>query len=274
MPAPQATTSIASWNRATKHVEADMRSGRYVNAETCLVFVGPPRITDIGGINMNLNISSQNAGLNGGAGSDALYPVGMLEQFGLQQVQNVQKMYEIGARRSYQAGGRVQVVGSIGRVLFNGPSLLRALYAYYPNTIAMANGKSIGPGGQNDSVSNSMLTTGQGLLDTFPPIFFEAGSLAAPDPEIASGQPFSFFINLMSELFSQPFGLGVIMRDNRNRNYGAFYCEDTMITSHSFGISSSSTLITEAVNWQCDACVPMEFSTDSGAIIASVGDTA
>ena len=41
MPAPQATTSIATWNRATKHVEADMRSGRYVNAETALVFVGP-----------------------------------------------------------------------------------------------------------------------------------------------------------------------------------------------------------------------------------------
>ncbi len=274
MPAPAATTSIASWNRATKHVESDMRSGRYVNAETCLVFVGPPRITDIGGINMNLNIASQGQSLNGGAGSDALYPVGMLEQFGMQQVQNVQKMYEIGARRSYQAGGRVQVVGSIGRVLFNGPSLLRALYAYYPNAIAMANGKTLGPGGQNDSVSNSMLTTGQGLLDTFPPIFFEAGSFANPDPEIAGGQPFSLFINLMSELFSQPFGLGVIMRDNRNQNYGAFYCEDTMITSHSLGISSSSTLITEAVNWQCDAAVPMEFSTSSGSVIASVGDTA
>lgn len=273
MTAPQATTSISSWNRSTKHVEANMRSGRYVNAETCLVFVGPPRITDIGGLNVNLTRASQNEALTG-TGSDALYPVGMLEQFGMQQVQNVQKMYEIGARRSYQAGGRVQVVGSIGRVLFNGPSLLRALYAYYPNAIAMANGKSVGPGGVKDSVSNSMLTSGTGLLNTFPPIFFEAGSLASPDPEINNGLPNSFFINLMSELFSQPFGLGVIMRDNKNVNYGAFYCEDTMITSHSFSISSSSTLITEACNWQADAVVPMQFSTNSGAVIASVGDTA
>jgi hypothetical protein len=138
----------------------------------------------------------------------------------------------------------------------------------------MANGKSIGPGGVRDSVSNSMLTSGTGLLNTFPPIFFEAGSLAAPDKEINNGLPSSFFINLMSELFSQPFGIGVIMRDNKNENYGAFYCEDTMITSHSFGISSSSTLITEAVNFQCDAAVPLQFSTNSGSVIASVGDTA
>lgn len=270
MPAPQATTSISSWNRATKHVESSMRSGRYVNAETALVFVGPPRISDIGGLNLNLTRTDQNQALQDG--SDALYPVGMLEQFGMQQVQNVQKMYEIGARRSYQAGGRVQVVGSIGRVLFNGPSLLRVLMAYYPNAIAMANGKTLQGG--SDSVGRSMLTSGQGLLDTFPPIFLEAGSFADPDPEIADGRPFSFFINLMSELFSQPFGIGVILRDNRNRNYGAFYCEDTMVTSHSLGISSSSTLITEAVNWQCDAAIPMEFSTSSGAVIAKLGSIA
>ena len=259
----QATTSISNWNRV-KHVEAAIRSGRYVNAETALAFVGPPRITDIGGINLNVSLASQNEALQDG--TDALYPVGLLEQFSMQQVQNVQKMFEIGSRRSYQAGGRVQTVGSIGRVLFNGPSLMRVLYAYYPNSIAVANGKDIEGG--TDSVGRAMLTSGVGLKDTFPPIYFEAGSLADPDPETADGRPHAFFINLMSELFSHPFGLGIVLRDNRNRNYGAFYLEDCFITSHSFGISSSSTLVTEAVNFQCDAAVPMEFSTSSGAEIA------
>jgi hypothetical protein len=265
----QATTSISNWNRV-KHVEAAIRSGRYVNAETALIFVGPPRITDIGGLNLNLNRATSNQALQGG--NDALYPVGLLEQFSMQQVQNVQKMFEIGSRRSYQAGGRVQTVGSIGRVMFNGPSLLRVLYAYYPNTIAMANGAELNGG--TDSVGRAMLTNGVGLQDTFPEIFFETGSLADPDPETADGRPHSFFINLMSELFSHPFGMGVVLRDNRNRNYGALYCEDCFITSHSFGISSSSTLITEAVNFQCDAAVPMEFSTSNGAPIAALGDIA
>ena len=250
-----------------------MRSGRYVNAETALVFVGPPRVTDIGGLDQNLTLSSQNAALNGN-GNNALYPVGLLESVGFQSVQNVSKFFEIGARRSYQAGGRVQVVGSIGRVLFNGPSLLRVLMAYYPNAVAMANGKTLGPGGQLDSVSASMLTQGTGLLDVFPPIYLAAGSFGAPDPEVANGLPFSFMINLMSELFAQPFGIGMILRDNRNRNYGAFYAEDTMITSHSFAVNSSSTLITEAVNFQSDCLTPLEFSTQSGSIIASLGTTA
>lgn len=264
----QATTSISSWNRATKHVEASIRSGRYINAETALVFVGPPRITDIGGINLNLTRASQNNSLQ--SGNDALYPVGLLEQFSLTQAQNVQKMFEIGSRRSYQAGGRVQVVGSIGRVMFNGPSLLRVLYAYYPNIIALANGRQLEGG--KDSVGRSVLTKGTGLKETFPEIYLEAGSIAEPDPEVADGRPNSFFINLMSELFSHPFGIGVVLRDNRNRNYGAFYCEDTFITSHSLGISSSSTLITEAVNFQCDAAIPMEFSTQFGASIAKLGE--
>jgi hypothetical protein len=73
------------------------------------------------------------------------------------------------------------------------------------------------------------------------------------------------FINLMSELFSHPFGLGVVIRDNRNTNYSGLYIEDCMVNSHSLAISSSSTLITEAVSFTADAIVPMEFSTDNSA---------
>lgn len=262
-----ATTSISQWNRATKHVEAAIRSGRYINAETALIFAGPPRISDMGGLN-NLD---QAVAAGGGAatgqatlGNDALYPVGLVEQFGVQQVQAVQKFYEIGSRRSYQSAGRVQVVGNIGRVLFNGPSLLRVLMAYYPNTIQMANGQRIGPGGDQDSVSRGIVGAGEAATQVFPPIYFEAGSKAGLDPEAETDRPHTFFGNLMSELFSHPFGIGVMMRDNRNRNYAAIYLEDCFITTHSWQISASSTLITEAVNFQADAAVPMEFSTLRG----------
>jgi hypothetical protein len=39
------------------------------------------------------------------------------------------------------------------------------------------------------------------------------------------------------------------------------------VTSHSFGVNGASTLITEAVTLQCDAAVPLEFSTEVGAQI-------
>jgi hypothetical protein len=272
----QATTNIANWNRATQHVEAAIRSGRYINAETALIFAGPPRITDIGGVDANtVSNSSQNSALaiGYGGGGNALYPIGLVETIGLQQVQTVQKMFEIGARRSYQASGRVMVMGSMGRVMFNGASLLRVLYAYYPNTIQMANGKLLQAG--SDTVSAAIVGAG-GFGSTaqadqiFPSIYFTAGSFSKGDPENPGNLPNSFFINLMSELFSEPFGLGVILRDNRNNNYGALYLEDCFLTTHSWQVSSSSTLITEAVNFQCDAAIPMEFSTASGTLLPAL----
>lgn len=264
------TTSIAKWQRATKRVEANLRTGRYINAETALIFVGPPRLTDIGGLDANVQQASTTAGqapsVFGTTGAaDALYPVGLVEQFSLQQFQNVQKMFEIGSRRSYQAGGRVQVSGSIGRVMFNGPSLLRVLYAYYPSVIQQANGKFLGRDATPDSLTSKALP-GANAKRVFPSIYFAAGAFATAEGKSDPGQPRnSFFINLMSELFSHPFGIGTIFRDNQNRNYGAYYCEDCMVNSHSLAISSASTLITEAVNFQCDAAVPMEFATDNDA---------
>lgn len=267
-----ATTSVSEWSRALKHVESNVRSGRYANAETTLLVAGPPRVSDIGGLNNADTFAARN--FRGGAnsdvlgitGRDALYPIGMVEQMGMQQAQNVQKMFEIGSRRSYQAGGRVQVVGNLGRVVFAGPSLLRVLYAYYPNTIALANGQRVGPGQDQDSVSRTIVGAGDAVNQVFPPILFEAGSKSGVDPESGDSMPDSFFINLMSELFSHPFGLGVILRDNRDRNIAGWYMEDCMITTHGINISSTSTLLTEAVSFQADAAVPIEFSTgDSGA---------
>jgi hypothetical protein len=264
-----ATTSITNWNRATKHVEAAIRSGRYISAETALVFAGPPRLTDIGGIDANLNPNTQD-GVILNAGANALYPIGLLEQFGVQQMQNVQKMFEIGSRRSYQQSGRVQVGGSIGRVMFNGASMLRVAYAYYPSAVQQANGQILTAGG--DSVSAAVVganASNDGADTIYPPIYFAPGAFAGQDPE--ENQPHSFWINLMSEIFSFPFGMGIILRDNRNVNYGAFYMEDCFITTHSFQVSSTSTLITEAMSFQCDACVPMEFDTNVGALIAPLG---
>lgn len=274
------TTSVPSWNRATRHVESQLRSGRYVNAETTLVVAGPPRVADISvGLSnfvqslSTTQIATGNAAGTGtdptAAGANALYPIGLLEQVSINQVQSVQKIFEIGSRRSYQAGGRVQVVGSIGRIQFNGTSLLRALYAYYPSVIAMANGKALGAASNTsassgaqviqDTVLKSIAITEQPGI--FPEIFFEPGSFAAPDPEDPTGAPAAFLINLMSELFSHPFGLGFLLRDNKNNNYGAIYLEDCFITAHSWQIGSASTLITETASFQADAAVPMEFAT-------------
>jgi hypothetical protein len=269
---PKSTTSIASWNRSTQHVETTTRAGRYVNAETTLIFAGPPRLEDVGTIS---RAATQNTtfGESASNGKDAFYPIGLLESATVQQIQNVQKLYEIGSRRSYQAGGRVQVVGSLGRILSNGPSLMRALYAYYPNTVQLAGGKVLGTTGVTDSVMSTIVGAGTpgggsstGKSPIFPPIFFPPGALGGTDPENNNSRNVAY-LNLMSELFSHPFGYGFLFRDNANNNYSGFYLEDCFITAHSFQVGSASTLISEAVHIQADAAVPVEYSTDVGARI-------
>jgi hypothetical protein len=256
------TNSIGSWNRATKHVEQRIRSGQYVNSETTLICAGPPLLGDMtynsgdayakrGGVDTNVLIKE---------GENALYPVGAIEQFSLHQTQAVTKTFEIGARRSYQAPGRVNVAGSLGRVLFRGNSLLRVLMAYYPNTIQMANGRRIGPQGDADSVSRGIYAAADGgETNLYPPIHFEAGSKSAST--LDDEYPDSFMINLMSELFSHPFGLALFMLDTQNRPYGAFYLEDCFIQSHQLALAAASNLITESVAFQADAAVPIEIGS-------------
>ena len=65
-----ATTSVAEWTRALRHVEANVRSGRYVNAETTLLVAGPPRVSDIGGLNNADTFAARN--FQGGTNSDVL----------------------------------------------------------------------------------------------------------------------------------------------------------------------------------------------------------
>lgn len=261
----RATTSISNWNRATQHVSNTTRSGSYVNAETTLIFAGPPRLEDVGIIAKSATAASfSGLDLTNSNGKDAFYPIGLIESAAVQQVQNVQKLYEIGSRRSYQAGGRVQVVGSLGRIVSNEASLLRALYAYYPNSVQLANGRILAPSGVKDDVMSVIVGAGGNNQSNpvFPPIFLAPGAMGGTDPE--SGQTNVAYMNLMSELFSHPFGFGFALRSNDNRNYTAFYLEDCFITTHSFQIGSTSTLITEAVNIQADAAIPLEFSTEVG----------
>lgn len=260
----KSTGNIADWNRIQR-VEsgAGSRSGRYLSAENALIFAGPPRVADLGLLGGGAPATA------GGTGNSALYPIGSCEQFSVQQTHNAQKSFEIGSRRSFQAPGRVNVVGSIGRIMFHGPSLLRVMMAYYPNSIAMANGKVL-DNANPDSVSKSKVASAE-MAKMYPPVFFEAGAFSPASDDSGVQGNYSLFINLMSELFSMPFGLGVLLRDNRNVNYGAFYCEESMVLTHSLGIGASSNVITEAVSFQCDALIPMEFKTPVAALATDVG---
>ena len=121
------TTSLSTWRFWDQHVQNDMPGGNFINAATVLIAAGPPRLADTG-LKEEVNLDS-----GGQGGSNLAYPIGVVENFGMQQNRMVQKLFEIGSKRAYHIPGRTVGTVSLGRILFWGPSLMRVMYAYYPS---------------------------------------------------------------------------------------------------------------------------------------------
>jgi len=249
----KATTSLANWRFWDQHVQNDMPSGNFINAATVLIAAGPPLISQAA---FGLNTTEGNT-VTGAAelgANNIAYPVGVVENFGLNQNRMIQKLFEIGSKRSYHIPGRTVGTVSIGRVLFWGPSLMRVLYAYYPSNKMQQGGAGAWPlsrSGQEKEIEGGT-----------PQIKDLAGYGASKeDPNTATPENSDFFINLASDLFDHPMGLMCYLRDAEDEPYGAFYLEDAYIQTHSFNINASSVLVAEGVSCQYDRLVPINITS-------------
>ena len=233
-----ATTDFSNWDFSNYHVQSELQGGQFVSAETSLIAAGPPEIGGTG------PYSSQPVGTVG-----TVYPIGLLENAGLSQSKQLQKIFEIGSSRSYFIPGRVVGSVNLGRTFYYGPSLLRVMYAYY----------------RNDSNSIDIGTEDNGATITL-----DDGS-TAPSPLarlLDRGDTFHqlrqspgedhLFINLASDLFNQATGLAFYFKDANFNSVGAFYLEQVYIQGHQFSISSGSVLIMEGVSAQYDRIVPIK----------------
>jgi hypothetical protein len=221
------TTSIANWDFNNFHVQVDIQAGEFIDAATVLIAAGPPKLR-LAGNNIQAEGLQNRALLNAVA-----YPIGVVENFALSQNRQLQRLFEIGSKRSYFIVGRNVGALQIARTLFHGPSLLRALYAYYPAT-------KIGRG------AVQLLASG-------------AGRATGVAPALRSNPGFAdFFANLDSDLFDQPFGLFMILKDSKNQSYAGIYLEDVFLQAHQFSVNSSSTLVAEGVSAQFDQVIPVD----------------
>ena len=230
MPA-QTTTDFTTWDFYNKRVQQELTGGQFVSAESTLVAAGPPELQDA------------NAGDPAAGG--AVYPIGLLETAGIQQSKQLQRIFEIGSSRSYFIPGRV--IGSInlGRTFYFGPSLLRVLYAYYRS-------EGDNPVGTNQTDQTIQLNDDNvtaadplnALLKTFgTDVLHQLRRSPGPD---------YFFIDLASDLFSQPTGLAVFFKDQNDNSLGGLYLEQAYVQGHQMNISSGSVLIMEGASLQYD----------------------
>lgn len=234
-----ATTSFSNWDFANFHVQSELKGGQFVSAETSLIASGPPALQSVG------------AGAQSTAtGVGTVYPIGLIENAGVSQSKQLQRVFEIGSSRSYFIPGRVIGSLSLGRIFYYGPSLLRVMYAYYKNT---ANNILIGTNAEDAEVT---LEDGGTAPDPLARLLNSGGETFHALRQ-SPGEDY-MFINLASDLFNQPTGIAFYFKDANYNSVGAFYLENVQVQGHQFSVSSGSVLVMEGASAQWERCVPIK----------------
>jgi hypothetical protein len=242
-------TDFSNWDYSNYHVQQDLKGGQFVSAETSLIASGPPEISGTSAYNA---LPQQSSGNQGAAGT--VYPIGLIENAGISQSKQLQKVFEIGSARGYFIPGRVIGSLQIGRMFYYGPSLLRVLYAYYYN-----NTNSIKIGTESADLP---LTLSDGSQAPHPLARLLAGGDKMHQVRQSPGEDY-FYVNLASDLFNQGFGLGFYFKDANFNSVGAFYLEHTYLQGHQFSLSSGSVLVMEGASAQFDRIVPIKIVSEN-----------
>lgn len=234
----QNTTTMDAWDFYNQRIIQEATGGQFVSAESTLIASGPPAQSDISG---------------GGNSAGSVYPIGLLESFGVSQNKQLQRLFEIGSSRSYFVPGRAFGSINMGRTMYHGPNILKALYAYY-RTAGGADAVDIGtlPVGtfQNANDFYKLLDPQAALLDTY-----ETSKLPKIRRSPGEGH---IFLDLASDLFSMPTGIAMFLKDQNGRALSGLYFEECYVQSHQFNVSSSSSLIMEGTSVQYDRITPIK----------------
>ena len=221
-------SDLSNWSPYKSHVQGGLREGNYLNGQFILICAGPPFFTDLAG-----------------AQQSSVYPIGLTQNVALSQNKAISRIFEIGSDRSYFISGRSVGQLSLGRVVYHGPSLLRCLYAAYHH-----------PGGGGAFEIEGMLNDGTS----------EASPMNAANPNQASPNRKSIrvppgydniFMNLASDLFSQPLGLLLIFKDNEKRTVGSVYLDQCYVPTHSIAVDAQGLIVQESVGIQYARMVPI-----------------
>ena len=243
--------TFSEWAPYTNYVQSGMVDGAYANAGFTMLAAGPPRIANIGGA-----AGLARAASGAGTGADQIvHPIGIVQNFNMSHTRQFSRIFEIGSERSYFIGGRS--VGQLGlaRIYYHGASLLRVLYAYYDDPFEPVRVPAMWPNAGQDTMSNPH--------DVIIPPGYE-----------------NLFLNLASDLFAQPVGLMMYVRDVNQETLGAMYFEACYVPNHTWQTDSQGVLIQESVSIQFERGVPVGVSAlnligsaDPNAGGANIADT-
>lgn len=222
--------TITNWRPYSQKIDnsSGLGEGRFASGAFTMIAAGPPRLAAIGG-----STAAAAAASTGAGPANFALPIGVVQNFNLAHNKNFARFWELGSERSYFIAGRTVAQAGFSRVLYNGPSLLRMMYAFY-----------------NDALPPTLVPT-FGIDPTIPPLVANQHNVKIP-----AGFE-NIYLNLASDLFSQPCGLLVYMKDSNEQTLGAVYLEETYIPSHSIATDAQGVVMQEQVSLQPERVVPV-----------------
>jgi hypothetical protein len=120
-----------------------------------------------------------------------------------------------------------------GTVYYDGPSLLRRIYAYY-----------------EDFLGNTQISSLLGGNDVI--------SIPNPHDVIVPPGYENLFLNLGSDMFAQPVGFLMYVKDNDKNVMGAVYFEQAVLPTHNWATDAQGLMIQENVSVQYERMVPVK----------------
>jgi len=221
-------STVTNWKPYSQKIDnSALKEGLFASGTFTMIAAGPPRLAAIGGgVAAAAALGSRNWAL----------PIGLVQNFNMSHNRQFARFWELGSERSYFISGRTVAQVGFGRVLYNGPSLLRMMYSFY-----------------NDALPPTLVPT-FGIDPSIPPQIANQHNVKIP-PGFEN-----IYLNLASDLFSQPCGLLVYMKDSNENTLGAVYLEETYIPSHSIATDAQGVVIQEQVSLQPERVVPVAVS--------------
>lgn len=218
--------SLTNWKPNERFVQGGLIDGAFMSAAYTMVAAGPPRLANIGGS------AGAAATLSTAGAQDWALPIGVVQNVGLSHNRNFSRFWELGSERSFFISGRTTGQLQLSRVMYSGPSLLRMLYGYYQDLIPPT---------------------------IVPFVFANPGSSTVANPHDVKIPPGyeNIFLNLASDLFSQPIGLLLYLKDSNEDTIGAIYLEAAYVPSHQIATDAGGTVIQESVAIQFERAVPV-----------------
>lgn len=252
-------TNFMNWSWSTQHVQTEVTNSEYLSGEHTLLMAGPPRLSQLPTGNNGTAAATLSQISDG---SNTLFPIGLMANFSLSQQRGIRPLFEIGSVRRYLVPEKVNSGLRMSRAKYYGPSLLRVLYAYYPHSRIPGSGAFASALKDSDvEAMNMTLPTalGDGVPGYGDETADEVGANFGQAQDTAKNNR-DFWINLQSMVFRQPLGLGLYLKANNDRPYGACYLEECMLGSHTLSIDADQIIMQEAVDAAFDRVVPIKIA--------------